>query len=84
MLPHNQNKIGKKVKNETIWTDVIRNWNCKNLKERCHQGVLVEFYAAITMLESSRIVDSLDGLSFWSKKHLKIATEIKYRFVKTL
>ena len=84
MLPHNQNKIGKKVKNETIWTDVIRNWNCKNLKERCHQGVLVEFYAAITMLESSRIVDSLDGLSFWSKKHLKSAREIKYRFVKTL
>ena len=84
MLPHNQNKIGKKVKNETIWTDVIRNWNYKNLKERCHQSVLVEFYAAITMLESSRIVDSLDGLSFWSKKHLKSAREIKYRFVKTL
>ena len=77
MLPHNQNKIGKKVKNETIWTDVIRNWNCKNLKERCHQGVLVEFYAAITMLESSRIVDSLDGLSPWSKKHLESASEIK-------
>ena len=66
MLPHNQNKIGKKIKNETIWIDVIRNWNCKNLKERCDQGVLVEFYAAITMLESSRIVDSLYGLSFWS------------------
>ena len=25
MLPHNQNKIGKKVKNETIWTDVLLN-----------------------------------------------------------
>ena len=77
MLPHNQNKIGKKVKNETILIDVIRNWNCKNLKERCHQGVLVEFYAAITKLESSCIVDSLDGLSPWSKKHLKSASEIK-------
>ena len=84
MLPHNQNKIGKKIKNETIWIDVIRNWNCKNLKETCHQGVLVEFYVAITMLESSRIVDSLYGLSFWSKKHLKSAGEIKNRFVKTL
>ena len=58
MLPRNHNKIG----NKTIWIDVIRNWNCKNLKERCHQGVLLEFYAAITMLESSSIVASLGGL----------------------
>ena len=84
MQPRNQNKIGKKIKNETIWIDVIRNWNCENLKETCHQGVLVEFYVAITVLESSRIVELLDGLSFWSKKHLKSAREIKYRFVKTL
>ena len=76
MLPRNQNKIGKKIKNETIWIDVIRNWNCKNLKERCHQGVLVEFYAAITMLESLRIVDSLASL-FKVRNISKVQAKLK-------
>ena len=55
-----------------------------NARWHMNQLWLVEFYAASSMLESSRIVDSLDGLSPWSKKHLKSAREIKYRFVKTL
>ena len=59
----------------------ISRWTHVDIWTNCE---LVKFYAASSMLESSRIVDSLDGLSPWSKKHLKSAREIKYRFVKTL